>query len=64
MMCWQVKTAEQQMEIEGDEEHDNLNAKLLQEVSLPLTAIPEPIPFNICINAALAMSIPQSSSKS
>ena len=54
-----VKIAEQQMEIEGDEEHDNLNAELLQEVSLPLIAIPEPIPF-VSVSIPPAMSIPQS----
>ena len=54
-----VKIAEQQMEIEGDEEHDNLNAELLQEVSLPLTTIPEPIP-SVSVSIPLAMSIPQS----
>ena len=54
-----VKTVEQQMEIEGDEEHDNLNAELLQEVSLPLTAVPEPIP-SVSISIPPAMSIPQS----
>ena len=34
---------EQQMEIEGDVEHEDLTAELLQEVSLPLATTSEPI---------------------
>ena len=51
--------AEQQMEIEGDEEHDKLNAELLKEVSLPLTAISEPI-SSVSVSIPPTMSIPQS----
>ena len=54
-----VKIAEQPMEIEGDEEYDNLNAELLQEVSLPLTAVPEPI-SSVLVSILPTMSIPQS----
>ena len=50
--------AEQQMEIEGDEEHDKLNAELLKEVSLPLTAVQEPISF-VPASLSSLMSIPQ-----
>ena len=53
-----VNIAEQQMEIEGDEEHDKLNAELLQEVSLPLTAISEPI-SSVSVSIPPSMSIPQ-----
>ena len=53
-----VNIAEQQMEIEGDEEHDKLNAELLQEVSLPLTAVSEPI-SSVSVSIPPSMSIPQ-----
>ena len=51
--------AAQQMEIEGDEEHDELNAELLKEVSLPLTVAPEPISF-VPVSGLPFMPIPQS----
>ena len=47
------------MEIEGDEEHDELNAELLKEVSLPLTVAPEPISF-VPVSGLPFMPIPQS----
>ena len=40
------------MEIEGDEEHEDLTAELLQEVPLPLTTTPKSIP-------SISISIPQ-----